>query len=436
MLWVGTEQKGATTATPTPRAAPSPRPTRTRQPASPDAPPPRLEFLDGLRGLAALYVVIHHASQIYMGEPATPRAAYYPFFPFLILGHYAVVIFMVMSGYCLMLPVARSHDGHLRGGFTGYFARRAKRILPAYYAAVAFSLLLITLVPAMQRHDGQFTTHNFPGPHWTSIFNPGNLISHALVLHALSPHWINTIDSPLWSIGIEWICYFLMPLVLLPIWRRFGNLALLIGATAIAFLPYATIPLGKAAGDPMRFTMHWAHPWFIALFALGMAGAALRFPNRTPRSSLDQFLLNAAEHPLTLPMLFLAICFSRSHRVPVDFLIGLSTLSVILHCCNRSRLGNALLRVLHSRPLLALGTISYSLYLFHSPLLVFAHRAIEPLHFSPATRFALMLGGAVPLAVGISTVLYLLFERPFLSTKNAPLRVAAKPQANGYASAP
>jgi len=114
-------------------------PTMTAAPTPAAAKPPRvrLEFLDGIRGLAAFYVVFHHVSQIYMGERVLPAAGYYWFTPWMQLGHYAVAIFIVLSGFCLMLPVANSADGTLRGGFLGYVWRRVRRIVPAYYAAMA-----------------------------------------------------------------------------------------------------------------------------------------------------------------------------------------------------------------------------------------------------------------------------------------------------------
>jgi len=121
---------------------PAPTPDRAAPaPAAVAKPRLRLEFLDGIRGLAALYVVFHHISQIYMDANVQPLAGYYWFTPLMQLGHYAVAIFIVLSGFCLMIPVAQSVDGTLRGGLAGYAWRRVKRIVPAYYAAAGALLL-------------------------------------------------------------------------------------------------------------------------------------------------------------------------------------------------------------------------------------------------------------------------------------------------------
>jgi peptidoglycan/LPS O-acetylase OafA/YrhL len=110
-----------------------------------EAPRLRLEFLDGLRGLAALYVVFHHVSLFSPSSP-NPSILLHVFIKLythvLAFGHQAVVVFIVLSGYVLMLPVARTQDGHMPKGVWDYFKRRARRILPPYYAALILSFLL------------------------------------------------------------------------------------------------------------------------------------------------------------------------------------------------------------------------------------------------------------------------------------------------------
>src|SRR5690348_4264344 len=95
--------------------------------ALPLAPRVRLDFLDGLRGVAAFYVTVHHTVQLYMTDKADPPSRWFGLYPYLIMGEYAVVMFIVLSGFCLMLPVARTEDGQLRGAFSGYMRRRMKR---------------------------------------------------------------------------------------------------------------------------------------------------------------------------------------------------------------------------------------------------------------------------------------------------------------------
>ena len=369
-----------------------------------------LDFLDGIRGWAAFYVVFHHISQIYLDESAKPEAGYYWFSPLMQLGHFAVAIFILLSGFCLMLPVARSNDGRLRGGFAGYFWRRVRRIVPAYYAAIALCFLLVAFVPAMRRHDVEFWNYAFAGDDWRSFFDWKVLTSHLLILHALNPNWINRIDPPMWSVGVEWLNYFLMPLLLIPIWKRAGNVALVVFATALSFLPYVTQPIFHHK----HYTMYWAHPWYLALFAIGMAGAGLLYAKPTGLRKIDGFILKCALHPGIVLLLAGAIYLSRHQRVPMDFLIGAATLSVILHCAAGTTLGRYFRKPLESKFAIWLGAISYSLYLFHGPLLMLLHRLIEPQHLTAGVRLAAMMGAGVPLTLLAGWIGYRVFERPFM----------------------
>src|SRR5947199_124058 len=79
---------------------------------------PRLEFLDGVRGLAALYVVLGHCGleARWHGREAGLSRPLHLLIDVLSHGRVAVSVFIVLSGYCLMLPIARSRDGAVCGG--------------------------------------------------------------------------------------------------------------------------------------------------------------------------------------------------------------------------------------------------------------------------------------------------------------------------------
>ncbi|MDQ2798826.1 MAG: acyltransferase family protein, partial [Armatimonadota bacterium] len=163
------------------------------------APRLRLEFLDGLRGLAALYVVLFHAfqttTQVTASDTPTLDAA-------LIwrIGHPAVSVFIVLSGFCLMLPVVRAGGGTLRGGVRDYLARRARRILPPYYAALLLSALFLAAA-----HFARY--HSRPSLHDKVLalhLSPGSLLSHVFLVHNLNSIWVETIDVPMWSVATEW----------------------------------------------------------------------------------------------------------------------------------------------------------------------------------------------------------------------------------------
>jgi peptidoglycan/LPS O-acetylase OafA/YrhL len=103
----------------------------------------RLEYLDGLRGLAALYVVLVHIEPS-IGEQLPTWLQL--FTKTLRYGRVSVVIFIVLSGYVLMASVVRSLNGYVAGGLWGYIKRRSRRILPPYYATLVFCVLLAAAI--------------------------------------------------------------------------------------------------------------------------------------------------------------------------------------------------------------------------------------------------------------------------------------------------
>ncbi|MCA1596629.1 MAG: acyltransferase family protein, partial [Chloroflexi bacterium] len=124
----------------------------------------RLDYLDGIRGLAALFVVFHHVwrQSFHAAAPEIPPW-WLAFASTLSAGHYGVAVFIVLSGFCLMLPVAKSADGRIPGGVAAYLKRRSRRILPPYYAALAFSLAALAIIPGLRVDNGTVESLYHPG---------------------------------------------------------------------------------------------------------------------------------------------------------------------------------------------------------------------------------------------------------------------------------
>src|SRR6201999_4456237 len=102
----------------------------------------RLAGLDGLRGLAALYVVVNHVFLRAFPGYTVDNAPFWA--GWFIYGRFAVLVFIVLSGFSLALSPAR--DDWRLGEIAAYARRRARRILPPYWAALAFSLAVASLI--------------------------------------------------------------------------------------------------------------------------------------------------------------------------------------------------------------------------------------------------------------------------------------------------
>lgn len=381
--------------------------------------PVRLTFLDGLRGLAALGIVLHHASYTNWAEGTLPHSVNL-MAKALTYGRFAVAIFIVLSGYCLMLPVARSRDGHLRGGALTYLRRRARRILPPYYIALVGTLVLLLLFPVMRQSSGTYWDGALPA------LTPGALLSHLFLVHNLSPAWNFKIDPPMWSVASEWQIYFVFPCFLLPLWRRYG------------------ITVSTVAGVLLGLSLHFllgsridksASPWFIGLFAMGMTGAAINFsPNPTLARLRLQMPWAWVNGGLWLLVAAGCVGWSRwwwSHLWYSETLLGLAVTCLIVTCAQAVQSdacgqvagrenggqsgGSLLLRLFEARVSVLLGVFSYSLYLIHTPLLALVHFSTRAFTPTPLLRYAVMLGVAMPISIVVSYGFHLAFERRYMS---------------------
>ena len=361
----------------------------------------RLEYLDGIRGLAALYVVFFHASEELYDFNPEQFTGWLKIMNYLLSGgHYAVGVFIVLSGYCLMLPVARSANGQLKGGFKGYIQRRARRIVPTYYAAIVFVLALMWMVPAAR---------NSQATRWSlakDSFRWEALLSHVFLVHNLNPAWLGQIASPMWSVATEWQIYFVFGLLLLPIWQRFGNLAAILGASGLGIAITFAFP-----------SLDGACFWFIGLFAFGMAAATKI--GKTDAKETRRWGIAAAAFAVLLVGLSLKTHL-KDILIEADFLVGGGAACLLIYCAGKAQHGGSpLLRVFESKAALWLGMFSYSLYLIHFPILATLHLATNALHWPFAVKYLIELTVGVGLSVASAALFYRFAERPFTRTPAA-----------------
>jgi peptidoglycan/LPS O-acetylase OafA/YrhL len=402
-------------------------------PSDPDAPRPRLHYLDGVRALACLVVMGTHNS---MTGGRLPEAFHLQWLLDWInqWSGAAVATFIVLSGYCLAIPIAKSHDLAMLGGVSGYLKRRARRILPPYYAALGLALLLFATVPGML-HPSKRTADIFAN-NTLPVFDTGVIVSHLLLIHNLYGQWAYTIDDPMWSVGTEWQIYFVLPLLLLPLWRKWGLAvsvltALIIGVGAGLLPNHGRWSNMRVPEGHFGFYLP-DHPWYLGLFALGMAGAAINFSPRFAGLRDKPWgivgLVALAGVALTMLPQFWNIANALYGPMPgdsawglSDVVVGVAVTCMLIVCTRRLMRPDGKLplglRFLGSKPLVALGIFSYSLYLIHRPL--FQALAIYTrAHYEPATGQSILLFCGVPLAIAIAYAFHRVFERPFMNLRS------------------
>jgi peptidoglycan/LPS O-acetylase OafA/YrhL len=305
--------------------------------------------IDGLRAIAVLSVVAYHA-----GAPA---------------GFVGVDVFFVISGYLITGVLLE------RPPLVEFYARRARRILPAAFLCVLVTLALsFALLPSA-------------GDVARSAASAGLFVANVFFQHATGDYWSDSADTMpllhLWSLSVEEQFYLLWPLLLLA-GRRWLPWVAGISLALFAWWSYA---------DPSAaFYQMPARAWELA--AGGLIAAGYVRPIR-----------------FGLPLVLLACLVPMPHWVAVPVAVLGSTFLIASIHAGRS------VRVLEARPLVYVGLISYSLYLWHWPLLALDKAAGGS---SQVVRLEL-----VGIAFVLAILSYRYVETPFRRMRTSPRRAVA-----------
>ncbi|MGI9007664.1 MAG: acyltransferase family protein [Streptosporangiaceae bacterium] len=379
-----------------PAAGTAPAATEARAPTATGA--GRVVGLDGIRGLAALFVVLNHIfERAWPGYPADPA----PFWAaWLIYGRFAVVVFIALSGFSLGLGPARS--GWRFTSIKTYAHRRAWRILPPYWAALGFSLVMTWFVLAQP---------GWPVPDGKSAVVYGLLGQD--VFAAGSP------NRAFWSIAIEAQLYVLLPLLLLLV-RRVSARAMvgLVGAIVITMgLLGPHVPLMNSA--LIKFT-----PDLAVLFAIGLLAAGIVTASERARSRPWAVYALAATVPVIALMVVKGSTWSNLNLFWLD-LAWAPAVGCFLAAIATSR-PRPVVRFLDGRLPRSLGACSYSLYLTHLPIVIAVSYGLVLGRVSSGTpMFIVLVAILLPVTVGFARLFAAVFELPFLRHRGwAALRQA------------
>jgi peptidoglycan/LPS O-acetylase OafA/YrhL len=355
---------------------------------------PRLAGLDGIRGLAALFVVGNHIFlRAFPGYPANHA----PFWaaPF-IYGRFAVVVFIVLSGFSLSVSAARA--GWRLGGVAKFARRRAWRILPPYWAALVFSLLMTWFVVAQ--------------PGWAE---PN---AKSVVVNGLLVQDVFAVPSPnraFWSIAIEAQLYIAFPLLILAMRRL--NAVVLVAAVAAPVLA-----LGVAAAAHVQLATDLVNqytPDLAVLFAIGVAAAGILTTSERRRARPWHWYTFALAVPVFALITWRGSVWTIHNIFWVDLAFG-PAIGCLLAAVATHR-PRPLVRLLDTRPLRRLGSFSYSLYLTHAPIVIAAYYGVMQGWVRPGVpTFLVLCATVLPLTVLFARLFAEVFELPFQRRRGWP----------------
>jgi peptidoglycan/LPS O-acetylase OafA/YrhL len=368
----------------------------------------KLACLDGLRGLAVLAVVLFHHRLESSYFPV--RSALYPLLAPSRVGYVGVHLFLVLSGFCLTHSlIGRARKGR-SPSLRHYVRDRWRRIAPPYYAAMAVYVLVVYL----QRQNGMEPFHPEP-------IDGRQLWLHLTFLHGLRPDTLMAINPPFWSLSLEFQFYLTLPL-LFALAERCGYRAVIAGIVGVSLL-YRIGVVYSCPDDTNHLSKFFLGRW--AEFGLGMAVAS--WANRREQGPS---WLNAGAAPwvFLVGMVILAAAIGwelKGGFVLVDPGLGLGfallLISAILSAESRRGLG----RWLSWRPLTALGTISYSVYLTHTLVQEWVDRSYLRHVGTHATLWSdiLLLFGSLGLILAVGAAFYVLVESRFVRSIDATKRL-------------
>ncbi len=342
--------------------------------------------LDGLRAVSILLVLLHHAPGLSAGNRLATLQEN---------GRYGVGFFFVISGFLICTLFLR--EEHQTGGINlwKFYGRRALRLLPLYYAALAIQVLLVFGLHQYSVENQQLFREKLP----SYLFYFSNLLPNS----TQAPFFCS------WSLAVEEQFYIAFGLLLFFCSRRL-IIGVVLAALLAKFAVYQIFGAVDADSALWRVVFSYREPILMGVLAAFLLDEAAR--HRRVMQLLGPPLVAVALCCLTALWLF-------SHRMSHEsfwdsqllyVLMTLTLISVVIRPHNWG-LENPLLR--------HIGKISYGIYLLHMFVLSSVRKL--PGGTDPLICFAL----TSTLSIGVAALVYQFFEKPiidFYKRKLSPMK--------------
>jgi peptidoglycan/LPS O-acetylase OafA/YrhL len=386
--------------------------------------------IEGLRGVAVLWVVLFHylvvREKLFDDPWIATVSASRPLEAVIRNGYLGVDLFFLISGFLLTLPwFVHARLGRPAPATYAFYERRFWRIAPAYYLQLA--LLFVLVMPLL-----------FGWMYWRRdlFVYAFNAVTHMAFVHNTTPLTSGSmgVNGALWTLAIEAQYYVLVPFVAPLFVRRPWTMLAAAFAAAVLWRLGARHDLDALVAFELAIGRHWQWgeevvrhllrtqlPSYLGHFALGIVlGRGWLAWRDRPRAKRDGVLLASGAM-----LAIAAILWTLLRGAPllgdhawILLTFALGTL-LFAAAADRSGIADALLG---RGPLAFVGRVSYSAYLYHLPLLLLWNKLAAGL--PAASSFPLYLA----LVLAISWLSWRHVERPFLRMTVSDPEVRRGPQ--------
>ena len=294
--------------------------------------------IDGLRALTILPVVFFHAGfDLFSG------------------GYIGVDVFFVISGYLITNLILKELNNNTFS-LLDFYERRARRILPALYLII----FVITILSYF------FLTRSEISEYFKSVISTV-LFSSNIYFWKSSPYFDANSDlQPLlhtWSLSIEEQFYIFFPILLILVFKYFKKYTLIFFSICFLLSLFLCQFLALKTGNNLNFYFTLSRAWELALGAI-----TAYYINKNKKNLPETF--NNFLSLVGLSLILLSIFFFDKytlHPSIFTFCPAIGTVLIIIFTKKKSFIE----KILSNKILVSIGLVSYSLYLWHQPLLVF-----------------------------------------------------------------
>lgn len=356
----------------------------------------RIGCLDGLRGLAALWVLLGHSLQLTGWH-----------LPILSSPDLGVDLFIMLSGFLMVFHYRLRESANpweKPSTWFGFWLKRFFRIAPLYYVMLCIALLLGPQLYESRMVIDTFLSH---GPQLPERYLDGslrNLLIHASFLFGLHPAYAFRTPLPDWSLGLEMQFYAIFPLAMLLLRKA----RWLPGAALIALGGFVVAKAVQAAH--IDFPMPSFLPLKMHVFLCGMliANGLFVTPRQTVMNGLLAVMLvmipiggDMTSTKVAVRLLLVVGFFVLVHYHLLPGLVG--------------KLGDRVSSLMGNHFCHWLGELSFGVYLIHLLLLqplaafVITHFGAE---ISAPARFAIVVAALLPLAYALAYLGFTRIEGP------------------------